>query len=129
MREIKFRIWAVESKTMMKDIHPFNKNESFFVVGEGIPMQFTGLKDMHETDIYEGDIVEVEVCLKHTRIERCGGKDNVEEDKYSTTILGDVRWYYDRFSVFHTSNHELSTWIKSNSIVVGNIYENPELLK
>ncbi|WP_096436577.1 YopX family protein [Alteribacter populi] len=47
MREIKFRGWDEVGKKMyynMKSLH-------------GTLMQYTGLKDINEKDIYEGDIV------------------------------------------------------------------------
>ena len=55
-REIKFRIWNLASEQMSK---PFYINERVNQVfnTDTILLQFTGLKDKNEIDIYEGDII------------------------------------------------------------------------
>ena len=57
MREIKFRIWDINARKWLKsfntnllDIHEFNLAKI---------MQYTGLKDKNNKEIYEGDIFHI----------------------------------------------------------------------
>lgn len=129
MREIKFRAWDRITKTMRTMDNPnytttgpgwktkyFGDLQWFFsdFVGDFELMQYTGLKDKKGKDIYEGDIVKWNPW-------RSGNEDAWHN--------GQIMW------------HEQGKWcIKENYIntpigvyhrieVIGNIYENPELLK
>lgn len=122
MREIKFRAWEAIRQRM---IYP--KNETFYghivftpeeendmdKCEDTIPifMQYTGLKDKNGKEIYDGDICRL---------------DGEEADNYDT---GDVCWCADGW-IFSNSytNESLSVYCKRLK-VLGNIYENPELLK
>ena len=125
MREIKFRAWDQRDKKMFtheSDILGFRPDR--FVL-----QQFTGLSDKDGKEVYEGDV------LNQTWPD---GK----------TVHGFVRWDDDnaRFSIRNivsgdwTLEHlvaeikeqDLNGYIVSLSKdveVIGNIYENPELLK
>lgn len=80
-------------------------------------MQYTGLKDKNGKEIYEGDIF----CVagnKEYQVRYCtGGESNFE-------------WYGGCFILW--GNDELffpfDDFAIKNGIVIGNIYENPELL-
>jgi len=76
-------------------------------------MQSTGLKDVHGKDIYESDIV------KPTR-------------GYRTGWIGVVQWNRGSFWVYEVageSSGEESQWsIDLDYEVIGNIYENPNLI-
>lgn len=111
MREIKFRSWyPLENRMMshdeMSDMLDLSYGEMF---GEAemkaIPtMQFTGLKDKNGVEIYEGDIV----CNE-------GFKEKV---------------YWDQFYGWVVSDEAMLGEVNFASIkVIGNIYENPELLE
>lgn len=74
MRDIKFRVWDIENKEMLKvqelDFEPTfyggriairpDQYNDYFDTEDMILMQYTGLKDKNGTSIYEGDIVEDE---------------------------------------------------------------------
>lgn len=62
MREIKFRCWIIEDKKYLTDSKPpvpELTNNWAYRKGEYILEQYTGLKDMYEQEIYEGDILEI----------------------------------------------------------------------
>jgi len=130
-RDIKFRCWDGERMFENIGLTPIEVIVYDFHNGKMIPptedwrfgrdtvniMQFTGLKDKNNKDIYEGDVMR-----KHTPY-------NEEWDtkftyyKVSFGIINDrMQWFLHRFSTLpYVGNfNELE--------VVGNIYENPNLL-
>ena len=114
MREIKFRAFW---KDTLKPIPYFNDeysidacNDEIFIVN-----QYTGLKDKNGKEIYEGDILTYY---------------NKYSDKIYTQI---VKWdqMWAGFGLFEKDNKwcKESDWVKiANIEIIGNIYENPELL-
>jgi uncharacterized phage protein (TIGR01671 family) len=132
-RELKFRVWG-SGKMWEVNALDFTGN----LIQKGIPtayndkdgcfpidylMQFTGVKDRNGKDIYEGDIL------------------FVEYDNDSVSFMGNVIWgCYDDGE--YVSNVEC--WVckddpisdngglwgspKHTYEIIGNIYENPELL-
>ncbi len=113
MREIKFRIWNTKKKKMHL---PFNNcsityNLSYFENTKHVkfPIQYTGLVDKNNFDIYEGDIV----------------KDTDYKDKI---IIGKVIYRLASFYV-EWNTYPPSLLATGTPIIIGNIYETPELLK
>ena len=118
MREIKFRAWNVATKKMidLKKITPLALNMDtdglFIPFSDGLPlMQFTGLKDKNGKEIYEGDIVRITGKVMN----RC------EEFE--------VKWFEPAFGKVGHGKIIYPLYQSDEQEVIGNIYENPELLK
>ena len=130
-RTIKFRAWLRYEKEMSEVLVLDNQEEKVFVVrkdgaagwrmfAEVELVQYTGLKDKNGIEIYEGDIILVNVFMsKHVT-------GLVAFDRGSFCVTGNFEgWGYD----CNTTNFwEMST--NGNEYkVIGNIYENPKLAK
>lgn len=123
MREIKFRAWDKTNKLMLEvlwfDLRPgkqvkmqtFGKpQEQWSNFSDMVElMQFTGLLDKNGKEIYEGDIV-------HYFVMTAVGKrfEYTEEVKWDEKLGGFANSYYIS--------------IGEDREVIGNIYENPELI-
>lgn len=124
MRAIKFRAWD----TKLKQFVDLTESEYSLevmaqgdvkVIRQGRPindsrfllLQFTGLKDAKEKEIYEGDVV------------KC--RDNVTDIE-----KGIVEWGTDGWIIRAASGSfkGLCDWGTPVLEIIGNIYENPELL-
>lgn len=108
MREIKFRAWNKETKYF------FYWNTSFAFGGNNKIWddieQFTGLHDKNGKEIYEGDIILNPLYEEPYIVE------------YSECLAGYVGWGDDRACGCYLITDE-------NIEVIGNMHENPELLK
>ena len=81
-------------------------------------MQFTGLKDKNSKDIYEGDI--------------CKSKyDEVGEIKMGIGAEGEPADYMGSYYgwCFDKVGNDGTGFLDGDLTVIGNIYENPELIK
>ena len=122
-----FRAWAEEGKAMYYDVYPF-KDGTLLLSYDGfafdevpasdfILMQSTGLLDKNGNKIFEGDIVKYKSgCYTYT-----------EEVAYNKNFAG--------FGVRDANTDIIFTfWLLAENVdlssleVIGNIYENPELL-
>jgi len=112
MREIKFRVWDKILKRMLswEWVHD-NFFSRIFDYPNMIPVQFTGLKDKNGKEIYEGDIVRHPIYSKNLSIIWHDGK------------------YVSMFVASYDGKHGLETIALTVCEVIGNIYENPELLE
>ena len=116
MREIKFRAWFEKFKEMytvkmvdlQKEIAYFDKYNyrSFYDIEL---MQYTGLKDKNNKEIYEGDIITLHNSKYKVIFNTEGARFVLRNDEFELEIP------------FTNNNNKRME-------VVGNIYENPELL-
>lgn len=131
-REIKFRAWDKKEKEMwivkylgftgkgeLEQIGLVNDYGNYYkIVDSGfVLMQFTGLKDKNGKEIYEGDVIGEDkevfgVIIWDKENARFGVKFRDRIDKSRMPI---TEWF--------------DTWKWRNWGVIGNIYENPKLLK
>ena len=125
MRTIKFRAWNKEEKEMYYNAEQtydyrcqgkgcFLENFGSVLKDERLEvMQYTGLKDKKGKEIYEGDIVKVEK-IDWAYI-------YYDEDRMAWGIKPINEFYFDSPLLSENADLELK--------VIGNIYENPELLE
>lgn len=119
-RKIKFRGWHTKEKYILEDID-FLDRDDFEL------MQFTGLYDKNDKEIYEGDMI-----IKSNKYEDLGLHivefANCLDWNYNGFILKNIKsGKYANFSQNNIwwSDDKPSNWDE----VIGNIYENPELLE
>ena len=125
MREIKFRFWLTEEKKIkmgydevkyisadnpkncIDEVHinPFN----YRIPEQAIIMQYTGLKDKNGNDIYEADIL---------------SDDN--KQIHIVKFIDSVSCFC--IAINNEDCHLALYCYNKDSIIIGNIYENPELL-
>ncbi len=138
MREFKFRQWDSRRKIMHTGVGASQGTWSGFPYcsWDVYPiMQYTGLKDKNGKEIYEGDIVIIEDTYKERILD--DGSGPVEPVSH----LAPVTFEYAEFGmelvhgadIFHSgfwSFADVERETGQNEFeVIGNIYENPELVK
>ncbi len=134
MREIKFRTW-IKSRNRIENVvylnmgtwidivvsnteNPVIKYATYNVPTSDVYlMQYTGLKDKNGKEIYEGDIVKYYQPYAK-RWEICFVKFDTMLVAFALCKSLDSKYCHER------------NWVKIQKIeIIGNIYENPELLK
>jgi len=107
MRPIKFRAWHKKLKAMFPNVAVKEKDilydTRWYRRDDVIVMQYTGIKDKNEQEIYEGDIVS------------------------KGTDTGVVFWHPTEVAFVIIGSMDICDLFESE--VIGNIYQNAELLK
>ena len=121
-REIKFRVWDKFQKKFLdhscyfnsKDFNEFTAFDRYFKCDEEgcILQQYTGLKDKNGREIYEGDIIQ---------LENAPYKYEVVWNKW--------HWGIDSKGIVTDFIQSFTIAVEERCIVIGNIFENPDLLK
>ena len=136
-REIKFRVWDIENKKML-DLEELNYEygepairttmySDYFGTDDMILMQYTGLKDKNGVEIYEGDIVKAHFTKGHW---------TYNDKSYYGYKNGRVEYCVDCF-ILYIENYKEKIYPLSafgdrqikDLEVIGNIYDNPELIE
>ncbi len=132
MRELKFRAYDGEK---MYDAMPIIDFKVYEINGIAL-MQYTGLKDKNGKEIFEGDIVKTTVG-RHlwwylvTTDSNFGGNNLYLITRYRNFRHIDVEDEIEWGDFFVNECRDTLTEYNANKNleVIGNIYENPELLK
>ena len=108
------------------DIYQIINNDGvgFFIDKETIG-QYTELKDKNEKEIYEGDILQIPEWLQQDNQERC--ICIYEEPHQTSDIIGFGLYIKDGYSGEYKILVPSDEWDEFE--VIGNIYDNKELLK
>ena len=132
MREIKFRVWDKLAERM---IYPHNDNQQHFIIdlngrfhnlqnGSGgddyVIQQYTGLNDNNDDPIYEGDILK-----NHYDV----GNNIIGQVLYESDHGGYI-FQWKRIRKGRGQDYKnLNCDVAFESVIVGNIFEQSELLK
>lgn len=124
MREIKFRVW--NGIKMHYNIEGFGDNMYCISIYQdewisGWLMQYTGLNDRNNREIWEGDVLGDEYGNVRYEVFRIAGgfgvnthKDDLGRETLFYTALGDM---------------QMMSYVSTNCVVLGNKYENEGLIK
>lgn len=123
---LKFRAWDPISKRMYPEFYLFGETTCFDLISQwlmeatpeasslmrmndAVITQFTGLQDSKGKDIFDGDVIE--------------GEFYDEDDRASRVTKYEVVFNNGAFNIASRN------WYKPSLKVIGNIFENPELLQ
>ena len=126
-REIKFRAWDKENKKMAQVSRiNFGPGGIRYLVDDSVLLEYTGLHDKNGREIYEGDIVSFGSVWNN------GDNEDIDEEFH----IGVVE-YDPNYAVYNVNCEEsgerhfmfMDVINYDGFGVIGNIFENPELLE
>lgn len=138
MREFKFRVWNIKDKEWDNPaiLEIFDKSGIFRPLYDPVEnyviQQFTGLKDKYGKEIYEGDIIKSKrwwtkpfVKDGHVDYEFIEGEEEIAQIFFGNCsfLVSFEHLRYD--DVDEITKHDVPHRLE----VIGNIFENPDLLK
>ena len=148
MREIKYKAYIKESKAIfdvlvidcyIKEVRCVTGGQyecptsgqimtdfdfPVFAMNEVVLMQYTGLKDKNGKEIYEGDILETDECILEVA---WGEYEWLLNGKAKNPDHDEVDYWQE--GVMHLREIDQNYGEDKDERVIGNIYENPELIK
>lgn len=124
MREIKFRAWlsgkmvSTDRAILEISLRGFHQTDSYVL------MQYTGLKDKNGKEIYEGDVIRL--TWMSAPYQGCDDDEREPAEDIGTMEFSS--------GCFHFNGKQLSVYThfhynNTDREIIGNIYENPELVK
>lgn len=129
MKQLRFRIWDIKQKKFIFEYEASHLRLAITLAGkvyrgeddnilpesDYVIQQYTGLNDINDIEIYEGDIISGEIWI------------NDPNGKSGYANITNRKVFFKRGCYFVEVMDYLHNVYKCE--VVGNIYENPELLK
>ena len=150
MREIKYRIFY-KPEQVIKEVHAIDIHNKFVYwfdegnrekqychysldgkYGDSILMQYTGLKDKNGNEIYEGDILRTPAKNDYEKTNFYAHEifyhDNDSCDRHVGFQMNRLHFYG---AICGARNYEtrLMPKVTNQMEIIGNIYENPDLLE
>lgn len=128
----RYRVWCkifntmIKSMTIQKMIYQRNSSTSIAsLYDDFVFMQSTGLRDKNANEIYIGDIVRGVRPNLDNETERIETKGVVKES-CCEVVIEDEKGTHDPFENYFAIVYQSG---KAEIEVIGNIYENPELME
>lgn len=146
-RELKFRAWDIKENKMIPSVGITSDGTVFTMrsvskvrIGDELKtqnadcvaymndevqlMQYTGLKDEGDREIYEGDIVIWEACSCEVRF---GFHTAAKSIAISSTEIKAYGFYLYFYGM--KCDDPIDGYVGGNCRIIGNIYENPDLAR
>jgi uncharacterized phage protein (TIGR01671 family) len=144
-REIKFRAWAIKTNEWINTFHiilgTINKGLDYVVM-----QQYTGLKDNNRREIYEGDIFSHKYytgryLTNNEFLENRNEPPNVTPglcvsftcesswEEIDTDKIKIPEFYEYLYEIKESCGYETIQEVCDHIEIIGNIYENPDLLE